>query len=86
MRIIGFTKFRVICKALIAERIEIFGIGDTVLDDESCHDPPTGLSPYGLYLQFAPLADIEQWLNNTDFPTDSLPVEEVLVFICSEMN
>ena len=57
MRIIGLAKFRVVCKALIAESIEIFRVGDTVVDDESRHGSPTGLSPYGLDLQFVPLAD-----------------------------
>ena len=60
MRIIGVTKFRVVCKALIAESIEILGVGDTVLNDESRHGSPTGLCPYGLNLQIVALADIEQ--------------------------
>ena len=86
MRIIGFTKFRVVCKALIVEGIEIFRVGNTVFNDESRHSSPACLCPYGLYLQLAPLADIEQWLNDTDFPTDSLPVEEVLVFLSGKVN
>ena len=57
MGIIGLAKFRVVCKALIAESIEIFGVGDTVVNDESRHGSPTGLSPYSLDLQLAPLAD-----------------------------
>ena len=45
------AKFRVVCKALIAESSKIFRVGDTVVNDESRHGSPTGLSPYGLDLQ-----------------------------------
>ena len=83
---IRLTKSWLVDKALIAEGTKIFRLVDSVLDDESRHGSPAGLCPYGLYLQIAPLTDIEQWLNNTDFPTDTLPVEEVLVFLSGKVN
>ena len=97
MRIIGFllwqashkakrTWFRVVCKALIAEGTKIFRLVNSVLDDESSHGPPAGLCPYGLYLQIAPLTDIEQWLNNANLLAYTLPVEEMLVFLGGKMN
>ena len=47
---------------------------------------PACLCPNGLDLLFAPLADIEQGLNNANFLTDTLPVEEMLVFLGGKMN
>ena len=56
---IRLTKSWLVGKALIAESIKIFGVGDMVFDDESRHGSPAGLCPYGLNLQVAPLADIK---------------------------
>ena len=81
MREIRLTKSWLIDKTLISEGTKTLWLVDSVLDDESRHGSPTGFCPYGLYLQIAPLTDIEQWLNNTDLLTDTLPVEEVLVFL-----
>ena len=85
MRIIGFTEFRVVYKALVAESIEILGIGDSVINDEPRHGSPTGLCPNCLDFQVVPFADIEQGLDNTNLLADSLPVEKVLVFLCGKM-
>ena len=86
MRIIGFTKFWVVCKTLVAESIEILGAGDTVLDDEPRHGSPAGLCPNCLDLQVVSLADIEQRLDNTNLLADTLPVEKVLKFLSSKVN
>ena len=72
---IRLTKSWLVDKALVAESTEIFRLIDSVINDESRHSSPAGLSPYGLYLQVAALADIEQWLNDTDLLTDTLPIK-----------
>ena len=75
MREIRLTKSWLIDKAFISEGTKIFRLIDSVLDDESRHGSPAGLCPYGLYLQIAPFADIEQWLNNANLLTDTLPIK-----------
>ena len=43
------TQFRVVYKALIAESIEIFGVGDTVFNDESgCRHPLSSGTDFSL--------------------------------------
>ena len=59
MREIWLTKSWLVDKALVTESTEIFWLVNSVLYDESRHGSPAGLSPYGLYLQVAPFADIE---------------------------
>ena len=54
---IWLTKSWLVDKALVTESTEIFRLIDSVFDDESRHSSPAGLSPYGLYLQVAALAD-----------------------------
>ena len=59
VREIQLTKIWIVNKTLIAEGTEIFRLVDSVVNYESRHGSPACLCPYGLYLQFAPLADIE---------------------------
>ena len=80
MRVIGFAQGRVVCKALVAESIEILGVGNTVVDDEPRHSTTAGLCPDSLDLQVVSLADIKQRLNNTNLLADTLPVEKMLEF------
>ena len=86
MRVIGFAQGRIVCKALVAESIEVGRISNAVLDYEPCHGTPAGLSPDSLNLQIVSLADIEQRLDNSNLLADTLPVEKVLEFFCSKMN
>ena len=56
---IRLAKSWLVGKALIAESIKIFGVGDMVIDDEPRHGSSAGLCPNCLDLQVFALADIE---------------------------
>ena len=85
MRVISFSKFRFVGKSLVTKGTEIFGLVYAVFNDESCHCAPACLSPNSLHLQLAAFSDVEQRLNDSDFLTDTLPIKQVLVFLCSKM-
>ena len=86
MWIVRSSKIRFVCKVLVTESIQILRLVDSILNDESCHSSTTSLGPYCLHLQITPFANIEQWLDNMNFLTDSLPIKQVLVFLCGKMN
>ena len=85
MRKVWSSKFRFVSKSLVTEGTEIFGLIDAVLNDESCHGSPACLSPNSLNLQLAAFSDVEERLNDSDFFSDTVPVKQVLVFLCSKM-
>ena len=82
MWIVRFSKIRFVCKALVTESIQVLQLVDSILNDESCHSFTTSLGPYCLHLQIAPFANKEQWLDDVNFLTDSLPVKQVLCNHC----
>ena len=85
MWIIWFSKIRLVCKALITESVQILGLVNSIIYDESCHSSTTSLGPYCLHLQVVSLTDIKQRLDNTNSFTDSMPIEQMLVFLGGKM-
>ena len=82
-----FAQLRGVAEALVGEALQVGGLADAVFEDVAHHRAAAGLRPYGLHLQAAVgLAHIEERVDHLQFAANALPVEQLLVFGCGEMN
>ena len=75
-----------IFKALILEMTQVFWHSQFVLDDETGHGTPATLGIDGDDFQFSILHHQKFRLDNLHFLADTLPVKQMLHFLCSQMN
>ena len=74
-----------IAEACFVESKEFIGLVPFVLDDAACHGAATTLGIDRNHLHAVASLHVEQRLNNLYFAANALPIEEMFIFLGSQM-
>ncbi len=82
-----FAQLWSILKSLMGECCQFLRSEEPVVEDEPHHCPSAGFGPYGLHLEVAvALPYVEERMDDLNLPTDSVPVEQMLIFFGGKVN